>query len=380
MLDLLVDDYVNNMILGYENNLRIILTDEDVEVTEDNDMNSLIVKVDDEFDRKNEEITKLNNNLNIHIIGKQDMVNMLIEKGADDLSVDSTWDEIIQAINSSNINLAPLPPIANEPSYSIGQITDADYGFELSDDGYYESQNKGVDDSYALCVLELDTLDGEYTAYLDCINYAEKGYDYGLISTLNNQLSRSNEADESNVLKSFIESDSGVVQSVRLGSKSGFYHIKFIKDVSGSENNDSLKFKVRWELTPDGPIYDVNQEGEDLYFVNDTGTYSSTSKGDRKTVVDVVLTEGIYRVSFDLWCKDSGWYSNGYVYLTPQSTGKQETFDYVNHKGNTESTYSWDVTITEPTNLEIELCGDTANELNATGYMSNVKVWTRVVE
>ena len=53
MLDLLVDEYVNNMILGYENNLRIILTDEGVEVTEEDDMANLITKVDEEFDRKN---------------------------------------------------------------------------------------------------------------------------------------------------------------------------------------------------------------------------------------------------------------------------------------------------------------------------------------
>ena len=53
MLDLLVDDYINNMILGYENNLRIILTDEGVNVTEEDDMASLISKVDEEFDRKN---------------------------------------------------------------------------------------------------------------------------------------------------------------------------------------------------------------------------------------------------------------------------------------------------------------------------------------
>ena len=52
MLDLLVDDYINNMILGYENNLRIILTDEGVNVTEEDTMDSLITKVDEEFDRK----------------------------------------------------------------------------------------------------------------------------------------------------------------------------------------------------------------------------------------------------------------------------------------------------------------------------------------
>ena len=56
MLNLLVDDYINNMILGYENNLRIILTDEGVSVTEEDDMASLITKVDTEFTEKNNDI------------------------------------------------------------------------------------------------------------------------------------------------------------------------------------------------------------------------------------------------------------------------------------------------------------------------------------
>ena len=53
MLDLLVDDYINKLILGYENNLRIILTDEGVSVSNEDNMDSLIAKVDEEFDRKN---------------------------------------------------------------------------------------------------------------------------------------------------------------------------------------------------------------------------------------------------------------------------------------------------------------------------------------
>jgi hypothetical protein len=52
MLNLLVDDYVNNAIVGHENNLRIILANEGVEVSEEDDMNDLITKVDEEFDRQ----------------------------------------------------------------------------------------------------------------------------------------------------------------------------------------------------------------------------------------------------------------------------------------------------------------------------------------
>jgi hypothetical protein len=44
MLDLLVDDYVNNMINEYYNNLKLVLIGKGVEVSEEDDMNDLIVK------------------------------------------------------------------------------------------------------------------------------------------------------------------------------------------------------------------------------------------------------------------------------------------------------------------------------------------------
>ena len=65
MLDLLVDDYINNMVLGYENNLKIILTDEGVSVNNEDNMDSLITKVDEEFDRKNNEIENSGGGLDI---------------------------------------------------------------------------------------------------------------------------------------------------------------------------------------------------------------------------------------------------------------------------------------------------------------------------
>ena len=49
MLNLLIDNYTNNIILGCENNLKIILIDEGVSVTEEDDITSLITKTDNEF-------------------------------------------------------------------------------------------------------------------------------------------------------------------------------------------------------------------------------------------------------------------------------------------------------------------------------------------
>ena len=56
MLSLLVEGYINSMINQYVNNLRIVLADEGVTTTDEDDMDSLISKVDQEFTEKNNEI------------------------------------------------------------------------------------------------------------------------------------------------------------------------------------------------------------------------------------------------------------------------------------------------------------------------------------
>ena len=123
------------------------------------------------------------------------------------------------------------------------------YGFTLNDSGYYENTNKGVDNSYAICKLNIVS-DGNVSLYLDCINYAENGYDYGILSTLDNTLEFNSSADNSNVFKSFKDEHGTLMQTVNYGIipfGSHFIYIKFIKDASGSKNNDSLQFKARLE-------------------------------------------------------------------------------------------------------------------------------------
>ena len=65
MLEILVNGYINNSILGYENNLRIILRDEGVSVNNEDNMDSLITKVDEEFANKNNEIENSGGGLDI---------------------------------------------------------------------------------------------------------------------------------------------------------------------------------------------------------------------------------------------------------------------------------------------------------------------------
>lgn len=130
--------------------------------------------------------------------------------------------------------------------YTVSNV--GSYGFSQDSNGYYVSENKGHDSSYALCKITFTTSTGYI--YLDCINYAESGDDYGLISMLDSTLSSSNSADKSNVFKSFKSSNSSSVQTVKIPVNDTAEHtiyVKFIKDGYGSRNNDTLEFKVRFE-------------------------------------------------------------------------------------------------------------------------------------
>ena len=130
------------------------------------------------------------------------------------------------------------------PAYNVVQVsTTASQQFKLNSNGYYESQCKGVKNGWSLCKVEFN-IAGNYT--LQCISYGESGFDFGILSTINNTLDASNKADSANVKKSFKDSSSASVQSVSYsGVKVGDYiYVKYRKDSSIDKYNDTLQFKV----------------------------------------------------------------------------------------------------------------------------------------
>ena len=136
-------------------------------------------------------------------------------------------------------------------NYTVEKPSGATYGFSLNANSYYESTNKGVNSSYAMAKLNFTT-DGSYKLYLDCINYAETNYDFGILSELDKTLQMSDNVDSTNVKRSFKGSSSANVQTVDYGQiaqGSHYIYIKFRKDSSASSNKDSLQFKVRTEQT-----------------------------------------------------------------------------------------------------------------------------------
>ena len=173
---------------------------------------------------------------------KQSLVDTLIAKGSEIVSTSNSWEEIIEMINKSNINLAT-------PAYTVEDIEGAKYNFILSADGWYESTNQGVDSSYAMCKLVIPPGKSDYY-YLECINYAEEDCDYGIISKLNQTLpldSGGATTTSTSVLHTFYSKDSMDIQTVTLGQvpNGGFFYIKFVKDSSLSQSYDSLRFRVK---------------------------------------------------------------------------------------------------------------------------------------
>ena len=156
-----------------------------------------------------------------------------------DITITATYNNEIYTKNKKIV-------VEKIPTYTIENLG-TDYIFALNDSGYYESNNKNVNNSFAICKVNIDA-PHNCTMYVDCINYAEANWDYGILSNLDTTLALSNSAD-ANYKKSFKSEHSESVQTIQYDIPAGehFIYIKFIKDTSGHQRNDSLQFKIRFE-------------------------------------------------------------------------------------------------------------------------------------
>lgn len=150
------------------------------------------------------------------------------------------------------------------PSYLVGNIIGASYGFALSN-GWYESQNKGVNNSAAICRVSVSSV-VQCRVTFTYINYAEATYDFGIFSkadtalTLDYPVSSSSGGDttidnglyEKRCNSSSDNSSSQQTLQYTLSAGEHFIDVKFGKDAATASNNDSLKFQVT--LTPLEPI------------------------------------------------------------------------------------------------------------------------------
>lgn len=130
---------------------------------------------------------------------------------------------------------------------SVTKPTNASYGFTLnSSTGYYESENKGQQNSAAVCRLNFN-LPVECLVTIEYINYAEAENDYGIFGNIDSALGTTNSNDTNaklvcNNSTYNVSTPQTITYEVQSGSH--YIDIKFRKNGSTNLNNDSLQFKI----------------------------------------------------------------------------------------------------------------------------------------
>lgn len=131
--------------------------------------------------------------------------------------------------------------------YRVEEVEGEPFGFVLNNDGYFESNNDGVDDSYAICKLNFTITDKNNVLLLKCISDSEVDCDFSILSNIDTPLELSNSIDTINVYKSFKSNSNNTPITIAYPETTvgeHYIYIKYLKDGSESEGKDTFQFKV----------------------------------------------------------------------------------------------------------------------------------------
>lgn len=211
-------------------------------------------------------------------------------------------------ITDNNVNVTNQFTLHSGTNGDYSTATRGSYGFALNGNGYYESQNKGVDKSCSVCRVSFN-LPVSATVTIQYINYAEASYDFGVFGnvdvalTTNYYPAGSNGAtiSETSYKKACNTSsdNSSSVQTLTYSNVSAgdhFIDVKFSKDDASASNNDTLQFKVTITYSQSVSYYSytisnitadhvivVNASGsQPKIFVKVNGTWTQFSKVYKK--------------------------------------------------------------------------------------------------
>ena len=159
------------------------------------------------------------------------------------------------------------------------------YGFALSN-GYYVSQNKGVDKTAAVCRVSF-VLPVASTVTFTFINYAEQGYDFGVFGNLDTELSTNYYSagssgatitDNSYKLacntSTYNQSTTQTLTYSNVASGEHYIDVKYSKDDASAANNDTLQFKVAITYNDTVSYYDytiTNIQADHAIIVSPSG-------------------------------------------------------------------------------------------------------------
>ncbi len=203
-------------------------------------------------------------------------------------TVEEANEEIITQTDLIEQLKIKLQASASNKVWNIVSVEGAEYGFKLDEEGYYTSQNSGVNSSAALCQLNFDVIE-PYDLYLDCINYGESNYDFSVFSKINAPLgidcnSEGQQAAEirnhANVHDYIDTHQTSKTITYSKISGQGSITIKFRKDHSGHQEPDCLRFKVRVEPAA------VEQATPAISLNTSTGLITATSTQAAGRVVE----------------------------------------------------------------------------------------------
>ena len=154
-------------------------------------------------------------------------------------------DKINAYINGTNVTDSLLTETLTSSLSITPQRTGASYGFALSN-GYYVSQNKGVAKSAAVARVNIVAVQPSIVTF-NVINYAEEGYDFGVLGLLDEEIQPVYNSDNSGYWSGFSsDHNTSSVQTITYSVPIGehFIDVKYIKDDATDENNDTLQFQV----------------------------------------------------------------------------------------------------------------------------------------
>lgn len=211
-------------------------------------------------------------------------------------------------ITDNNVNVTSQFTLHSGTNGDYSTATRGTYGFVLNGSGYYESQNKGVDKTCAVCRVSFN-LPVSANITFQYINYAEATYDFGVFGnvdvalTTNYYPAGSNGAtiSETSYKKACNTSSDNTssVQTLTYSNVSAgdhFIDVKFSKDDGSASNNDTLQFKVTITYSQSVSYYSytisnitanhvivVNASGsQPKFYVKNNGTWTQYSKVYKK--------------------------------------------------------------------------------------------------
>ena len=184
-------------------------------------------------------------------------------EGNDVIIRSDTISNILVKDNGTDVTSQFVPVQESGATYSVESVSGASYGFELNSNNYYQSENRGISKTAALCKVNIH-VPVAATLTFTFINYAEEGYDFGVFGDIDETLSNNYYAAGSSgatitdnnyrLACNTSTHNKSTTQTLSYSLTAGdhFIYVKYSKDDASDANNDTLQFKVA--ITLDEPF------------------------------------------------------------------------------------------------------------------------------